>query len=57
MPETVQSYQDGEIDGVVMRPLKFYNDPRGWLVELFRQDEVVQEWWPVMTYVSQTYLG
>jgi len=57
MPETVQTYEDGEINGVVMRPLKFYNDARGWLVELFRQDEVVQEWWPVMTYVSQTFPG
>ena len=57
MPEPVQSYIDGEIDGVVMRPLKFYHDSRGWLVELFRQDELVQEWWPVMTYVSQTLPG
>jgi dTDP-4-dehydrorhamnose 3,5-epimerase len=57
MPETVHSYIDGEIDGVVIRPLKFYNDGRGWLVELFRQDEVVEEWWPVMTYVSQTLPG
>ena len=54
MPETVQSYVDGEIDGVVMRPLTFYHDARGWLVELFRQDELVQDWWPMMTYVSQT---
>jgi dTDP-4-dehydrorhamnose 3,5-epimerase len=53
----VQSYIDGEIDGVVIQPLKFYHDPRGWLVELFRQDELVREWWPVMTYVSQTLPG
>jgi dTDP-4-dehydrorhamnose 3,5-epimerase len=57
MPETLQSYSDGEIDGVVIRRLKFYRDARGWLVELFRQDEVVQEWWPVMTYVSETLPG
>jgi dTDP-4-dehydrorhamnose 3,5-epimerase len=57
MQEKVATYEDGEINGVVMRPLKFYNDARGWLVELFRQDEVVQEWWPVMTYVSQTLPG
>lgn len=53
----VESYIDGEIDGVVMRPLKVFNDSRGWLVELFRQDDVVEEWWPVMTYVSQTLPG
>jgi len=57
MSETVQPYQEGEINGVVTRLLKFYNDSRGWLVELFRQDEVVEEWWPVMTYVSQTLPG
>jgi dTDP-4-dehydrorhamnose 3,5-epimerase len=57
VPEPVESYSDGEIDGVVMRPLKVFNDSRGWLVELFRQDEVLQEWWPVMTYVSQTLPG
>jgi dTDP-4-dehydrorhamnose 3,5-epimerase len=53
----VQLYIDGEIDGVIIRPLKFYNDARGWLVELFRQDEVPPELWPVMTYISQTLPG
>ena len=57
MPDTAHSYIDGEISGVVMRPLKIFNDTRGWLVELFRQDELVQERWPVMTYVSQTLPG
>jgi dTDP-4-dehydrorhamnose 3,5-epimerase len=57
MSTTIQVYQDGEIDGVVIRPLKFYKDARGWLVELFRQDEVAQDQWPVMTYVSQTFPG
>ena len=57
MTEPVVSYIDGEIDGVVMRPLRVFNDPRGWLIELFRQDELVQESWPVMTYVSQTLPG
>jgi dTDP-4-dehydrorhamnose 3,5-epimerase len=51
------TYVDGLIDGVVVRPLKTYRDPRGWLVELFRQDEVAEESWPVMTYVSQTLPG
>jgi dTDP-4-dehydrorhamnose 3,5-epimerase len=57
MPDFVQSYVDGEIDGVVMQPLTFYRDTRGWLVELFRQDELVEDRWPVMTYVSQTLPG
>ncbi len=52
-----QTFRDGEIDGVIIQPLKFYHDCRGWLVELFRQDKVVKELWPVMTYVSQTLPG
>jgi dTDP-4-dehydrorhamnose 3,5-epimerase len=40
-----------------MRELRFYNDSRGWLVELFRQDELIQDRWPVMIYVSQTLPG
>ena len=57
MTETVLSYIDGEIEGVVIRPLRFFHDSRGWLVELFRQDDVTKESWPVMTYVSQTLPG
>jgi dTDP-4-dehydrorhamnose 3,5-epimerase len=51
------SFVDGEISGVLLRPLKFYHDARGWLVELFRQDELQPELWPVMTYLSQTLPG
>jgi dTDP-4-dehydrorhamnose 3,5-epimerase len=57
MEELLLTYQDGEINGVIMQALKFYRDHRGWLVELFRQDEIVPESWPVMTYVSQTLPG
>jgi dTDP-4-dehydrorhamnose 3,5-epimerase len=42
---------------VVIRPLRFYHDARGWLVELFRQDELEPGRWPVMAYVSQTLPG
>jgi len=55
--ESEQTFEDGEIDGVIIRPLKIYHDRRGWLVELFRQDEAAEEIWPVMTYVSQTLPG
>jgi dTDP-4-dehydrorhamnose 3,5-epimerase len=60
VPETTPlhiAYIDGVIEGVVVRPLKFYHDPRGWLVELFRQDELAEEFWPAMTYISQTLPG
>jgi dTDP-4-dehydrorhamnose 3,5-epimerase len=51
------AFMDGEIEGVAFRPLRFYHDSRGWLVELFRQDELEEDRWPVMTYVSATLPG
>ncbi len=46
-----------DINGVVIRELKQHTDPRGWLVELFRQDEMVPEYYPVMAYISMTKPG
>jgi dTDP-4-dehydrorhamnose 3,5-epimerase len=50
-------FVDGEIEGVEIRPLRAFHDQRGWLVELFRQDELTQNLWPVMMYVSSTLPG
>lgn len=46
-----------EIEGVIIRELKKYHDYRGWLTELFRQDELAEEYFPVMSYVSMTKAG
>lgn len=46
-----------EIEGVIIRDLKRHNDNRGWLVELFRQDEMDNAVHPVMSYVSLTRPG
>jgi dTDP-4-dehydrorhamnose 3,5-epimerase len=54
MPER---FRDGEIKGVVVRELKKYYDERGWLTELFRRDELDEEFFPAMTYVSSTNPG
>jgi dTDP-4-dehydrorhamnose 3,5-epimerase len=51
------SFRDGEIGGVVVRKLEKYLDSRGWLTELFRKDELADEFVPVMTYVSSTNPG
>lgn len=51
------SFIDGEIEGVVIRSLKFFHDKRGWLVEIFRHDELAEERLPVMMYVSSTLPG
>lgn len=50
-------FKDGVIKDVVWRPLNRYSDARGWLMELFREDEVSPEYLPVMTYVSMTRPG
>lgn len=47
-------FKKGEIEGVIIRPLKKHIDERGWLCELFRQDEIEETLMPVMSYVSQT---
>ena len=50
-------WQDGEIEGVVIQPLRKFHDPRGWLAEIFRSDELAGEYLPVMGYASVTRPG
>ena len=50
-------FTPGEIDGVVIKDLVRFSDRRGWLVELFRQDEIPPEFMPAMAYVSMTEPG
>jgi dTDP-4-dehydrorhamnose 3,5-epimerase len=50
-------FSDGAIDGVVVRPLVKFTDKRGWLSELFREDEIPGEFIPVMGYISSTEPG
>lgn len=50
-------FQDGPIDGVVFRPLRRYTDERGWLTELYREDELDPQFHPVMAYISMTLPG
>jgi dTDP-4-dehydrorhamnose 3,5-epimerase len=49
--------RDGAIDGVTWMPLKKFKDPRGWLCELYRHDDIPKEFHPVMAYISQTEIG
>src|SRR5262249_15257355 len=50
-------FHPGDIDGAIWRPLKKFHDPRGWLCELFRHDELPAEFHPVMAYISMTEPG
>ena len=45
------------ISGVTVRPLACHRDDRGWLIELFRCDELSDANRPAMAYVSQTMPG
>jgi dTDP-4-dehydrorhamnose 3,5-epimerase len=54
MPE---SFSEGAIEGVVVRKLKRFFDDRGWLTELFRHDELAEEFFPAMAYISSTNPG
>lgn len=46
-----------KIQDIVIRNLGKFIDDRGWLIELFRHDEVAKEFYPVMSYVSMTKSG
>ena len=47
----------GAIRDVVVNDLRKFMDERGWLMELFRQDELMAEFHPVMSYISSTEPG
>jgi dTDP-4-dehydrorhamnose 3,5-epimerase len=54
---TLNMFEDGEIKDVVVTELRKFDDKRGWLSELFRRDQVEDEFFPVMSYVSCTRPG
>ena len=54
MPER---FSEGAIEGVVVRKLRRFFDDRGWLTELFRHDELAEEFFPAMAYISSTNPG
>jgi dTDP-4-dehydrorhamnose 3,5-epimerase len=45
------------MDGVLIKPIKRYEDQRGWLVELFRSDSLPEGFEPAMGYLSVTHPG
>lgn len=51
------TFTPGAINGVIWNPIGFYNDARGWLAELFRNDDIPAEYRPAMAYVSMTNPG
>jgi dTDP-4-dehydrorhamnose 3,5-epimerase len=57
MPQSNNPFTKGKIRDVVIYPLRKFVDERGWLAELFRQDELDAEFYPVMAYLSVTEPG
>jgi dTDP-4-dehydrorhamnose 3,5-epimerase len=53
----LETFQLGEISGVVVRDLRIFVDSRGWLSELFRHEDLEPELYPAMGYVSTTMPG
>ncbi len=51
------TFIEGTIRDVVVYPLKKFVDERGWLAELFRHDEIAEEFYPAMSYISVTKRG
>jgi dTDP-4-dehydrorhamnose 3,5-epimerase len=49
-----EHFKPGKISGAVVRDLRKYVDERGWLAELFRHDELPEEFYPQMGYISQS---
>lgn len=47
-------FKYAKVDGVIVKDLKKYTDERGWLIEIFRQDELEKIFYPVMSYISMT---
>ena len=47
-------FKRGAITGVAVRDIRKYVDGRGWLAELFRHDELTEEFYPQMGYISQS---
>lgn len=45
------------LPGTFLRHLRRYEDARGWLSELFREDELPEGFKPVMGYISVTKSG
>jgi dTDP-4-dehydrorhamnose 3,5-epimerase len=50
-------FSKGKIHDVLVKDLVRFIDERGWLTELFREDELPPEYMPVMCYISMTLPG
>lgn len=52
-----ERFKEGTIQGVEIKDLHKFHDQRGWLTELFREDELDPNFLPAMAYISSTDPG
>jgi dTDP-4-dehydrorhamnose 3,5-epimerase len=52
-----ENFKRGKIKDVLVYELRKFVDERGWLAELFRHDELQEEFYPAMAYISSTLPG
>jgi dTDP-4-dehydrorhamnose 3,5-epimerase len=50
----INMFTKSKINDVVVYPIRKFVDERGWLAELFRHDEINEEFYPAMAYISVT---
>lgn len=55
--EAAPIFKQGSIGGVRVREIQKYLDERGWLAELFRHDDMAEEFYPQMGYISLSEPG
>jgi dTDP-4-dehydrorhamnose 3,5-epimerase len=55
--EAARHFKQGAIRGVRVSDIQKHVDERGWLAELFRHDDMAEEFYPQMAYVSQSLAG
>lgn len=51
------SFHEGIIEGIQVRQLKVHHDERGWLAEIYRDDQIDLAIRPAMAYISLTQPG
>jgi dTDP-4-dehydrorhamnose 3,5-epimerase len=55
--QQAEEFIRGAIHDVLVRDLRKFYDERGWLAELFRHDDLAEEFHPAMAYISATLPG
>ncbi len=51
------SFKSSEINDIIVTDLIKNEDKRGWLIELFRKDQIDEKILPEMSYISLTFPG